>query len=71
MTSVQYRYPPHGDQVRPTKKISVFRGNGRKILGRVGTHIFLNFFLFWKKDIILCILKEISPFKIHKIIFFS
>ena len=59
---------------RPNKKINVFRVTSLKILGRVGTHIFRigthNFF-FWKKNIILCILKGISPFKMHKIIFFS
>ena len=39
-----------------------------KILGRVGT-IFLLF--FWGgKNIILCILKGKTPFKMHKIIFF-
>ena len=27
-------------------------------------------FFFWKKYIVLCILKGISPFKLHKIIFF-
>ena len=27
-------------------------------------------FFFWKKNIILCILKGILPFKMHKIIFF-
>ena len=35
--------------VRPNKKISVFWVTGLKILGRVGTHIFFNHFLFWKK----------------------
>ena len=53
---------------RPNKKkISVFRVTGLKILGRVGTHI--NFFIFFF-CIILCILKGISPFKMHKIIFY-
>ena len=33
------------------------------------TH-FLNYFFFWKKYIILCILKGKLPFKMHKIIFF-
>ena len=46
--------------------ISEFWVTGQKILGRVGTHFF-----FWKKYIILCILKGISAFKMHKIIFFS
>ena len=52
--------------VRPNRKISVFRLTGLKILGMVGTHIF-----FLEKKNILCILKCISPFKMHKIIFFS
>ena len=43
---------------------------GLKILGRVGTHIFLNVFLMEKKNINLCILKGFLPFKIHKNIFF-
>ena len=51
--------------VRPDKKTSVFRVTGLKILGRVATHIFL-----LEKNIILCILKGISPFKMHKILFF-
>ena len=37
--------------LRPNKKISVFRVTGRKILGRVGTHIFFNHF-FSGKNII-------------------
>ena len=49
------------------KKIGVFRVTGLKILGRVGTHMFF----LEKKNIILCILKGNSPFKMHKIIFFS
>ena len=53
------------------KKISVFRATGLKILGRVGSHIFLNYSYSEKKnDIILCILKGISPFKMYKNIFF-
>ena len=36
---------------------------GLKILGTVGTHIFFNFYL--EKNIILCILKGILPFKMH------
>ena len=47
----------------------MFRVIGQKILGRVGTYIFFNFF-FPGKNIILCILKGISPFKMHKMIFF-
>ena len=42
---------------RPNKKISVFRVTGLKILGRVGTHIFLIIIFSWKKIIILCILE--------------
>ena len=48
------------------KNIGVFRVTELNILGRVGTHIF-----FWKKNIILCILKGILPFKMHKIVYFS
>ena len=50
--------------IRPNKKINVFP----EILGRVGTHILFSFF-FRKKIIILCILKGILPFKMHKIMF--
>ena len=53
---------------RPYKKINLFLVSGLKILGRVGTHIF---FFSGKIYMILCILKGISPFKMHKIIFFS
>ena len=49
--------------IRPNKKISVFQVTGLKILGRVGTHI------FFSGKIILCILKGILPFKMHKIIY--
>ena len=52
--------------LKPNKKISVFRVMGLNILGRVGTHIFFS----GKKNVILCILKGISPFKMHKILFF-
>ena len=58
-------------QFRPNKKISVLRVTGLKILGRVGTHIFLINFFSGKKIIILCIFKGILPFKMHKIIFFQ
>ena len=51
--------------VRPNKKISVFLVTGLEILGWIGTHIF-----FWNNTI-LCILTGISPFKMHKIIFFA
>ena len=56
--------------IRPNKKINVFWVTGLQILGRVGTHIFFYHFFFWKKYIILCILKSILPFKMHKIIYF-
>ena len=56
--------------LRPNKKISVFRVTGLKILGRVGTHFFFNYFFFPGKNIFSCILKGISPFKMHKIIYF-
>ena len=39
---------------------------GLKILGRVGVYIFF-LFAFLEKNIILCILKGISPFKMQKI----
>ena len=45
------------------EKISVFRVRGLKILVRVGTHFFP------EKNIILCFLKGILPFKMHKIEF--
>ena len=41
-----------------------------KILGRVGTIFFFNYFFWGEKNIILCILKGKTPFKMHKIIFF-
>ena len=50
--------------LRPNKALSVFQITGAKILGRVGSRIFSG------KKIIVCILKGISPFKMHKIIFF-
>ena len=48
--------------------MSVFRIIGLKILGRVNTYIFLIIF-FSGKNIILCVLKAISPLKMLKIIF--
>ena len=51
--------------LRLNKKISVFRVSGLKILGRINTYIF-----FSGKNVILCILKGILPFKMHKIIVF-
>ena len=60
----------HHTCIRPNKKISVFRVTGLKILGRVGTQVF--FKLNWGGGvIILCILKGISPFKMHNIIIVS
>ena len=52
--------------LRPNKNISVFRVTGLKTIGSVGTHVF-NF--FFGKNIILCILKGILPFKMYKIIY--
>ena len=54
------------DTSKAKEKISGFRLTGLKMLGRVGTHIFFNYFFFWKKYTILCILKVILPFKMHK-----
>ena len=48
-------------------KKSVSWGNRSENLGRVGTHVFFNYF-FPGKKIILCILKGILPFKLHLII---
>ena len=50
-------------KLRPNKKICVFRVTDLKILGRVGMHIFFSYFFSGK--IISCILKGISPFKMH------
>ena len=36
--------------IRPDKNISVFPATGLKILGRVGTHIFLIIFFLGKKN---------------------
>ena len=41
---------------------------GLKIYGRLGTHFFIK--KNSGKNIILCILKGISPFKMYKIIYF-
>ena len=56
--------------VRPNENISVFWVTGLKTLGIVDMHIFFNYFFFLEKKMTLCILKGISPFKMHKIIFF-
>ena len=47
----------HKVQIRPNKKNCVFLATGLKILGRVGTHNFFNYFFF-------------LPFKKHEIIYF-
>ena len=41
------------------------------ILGRVGLHLLFLIIFFLEKNKIVCILKGISPFKMHKIIFIS
>ena len=50
---------------RPNKK-----NMGLKILGRVEMLICFNYFFYSGKVIIVCILKNILAFKMHKIIFF-
>ena len=74
-----YAHSEYDITIKPACEILVFRPNKKstmcvkvtdlKILGRVGTHIFLKKFFSGKIYIILCILKGISPFKTHKIIF--
>ena len=54
----------------PNIKMCVFGVMGLKIFDRVGTNILILDNLFLEKCIILCILKGILPFKMHKIIFF-
>ena len=50
----------------------MFLVTGLKILVRLGTHnFFVFFFFFFLKNIMLCILKGISPFKMHEMIYFS
>ena len=51
--------------LRPNKKNKCVSGNGYENF-RSGRHTYS----FLEKNIILCILKCISPFKKHKIIFF-
>ena len=46
--------------------MSVFRVTGLKVLGRVGTHIYF----FLEKKYNFMHFEGISPFKMHKIIFF-
>ena len=55
--------------IKPNKEISAFRVTGLKILGRVGTHIFLIIFFLGNIQF-YAFLKAILPFKMHKIIFF-
>ena len=58
--------------LRPNKEIPVFRVtqpylNVNLLVKRYKPRFFQ---VFWKKDIISCILKGEMPFKMHKIIFF-
>ena len=55
--------------IRPNKELSVFRIMGLKILGRVGTHIFLNYLFFVKIYMILCILNAFCLSKCIKLYF--
>ena len=55
--------------VWPIKKVSVLWVTGLKILGRVGTHIFLIISFSGKKYNFIHLI-GILPFKMHKIIFF-
>ena len=56
--------------LRPNKKNKCISGNGSENF-RLGRHTcFFYIFFFLEKNIILCILKGILPFKMHKIIFF-
>ena len=56
--------------IRPNEKNKCVSGNGFENF-RYGRHTyFFNYFFFLETNIILCILKGISPFKMHKIIFF-
>ena len=57
--------------MRPNKNNKCVSGHGSENLGRVGTKFFFNYFFCLEKNTILCILKGILPFKMHKIIFFS
>ena len=58
--------PAHEISVlRPNKKIVVFWVTGLKILGRVGRHIFFNFFSGKKCNFMH------FEFKMHKVYFFS
>ena len=62
--------PSHSDYQGQIKKITVFRVTGLKTLVTVGTHIFCDFF-FLQINKFASILKVISPFKMHIILFFS
>ena len=75
VVNVQGR-PPRSHFLLQIKKISVFQVKGLKILGTekkicVPTHTYFFYFFFSGKYIILYILKGISPFKMHEIIFFQ
>ena len=57
--------------MRQNKKNKYVLGIGSENF-RKGRHTFFNlFFFFEKNNKILCILKGLSPFKMHKIIFFA
>ena len=51
------------------KKNCVSGNRSENFRYRVGSHIFIYFFFFWK-NITLCILKGEMPFKMNKIVFF-
>ena len=55
--------------MRPNKNNKCVSGHGSENF-RVGTKFFFNYFFLSGKNTILCILKGILPFKMHKIIFF-
>ena len=61
LMSITFSSPPPGTyiELRPNKKISVFRVTGLKILGRVGTHIFL----FLEKIYILSVSEKLPVSK--------
>ena len=55
-----------GQVMRPNKKDKCVLVNGSEIF----RYMFFCYFFSLEKNIILCILKGILPFKMHKIIFF-
>ena len=55
--------------IRPNKKICMFWVMGLKILGWIGTHIFI--FIFSGNKYNFVHLKGISPFKMHNLFCFS